>query len=96
MVDQPYRGCSHACRYCVHPDTSILLADGRTKPISELETGEGIYGTVRTGKYRRFVHTTVLAKWFTTKPAYRVLLEDGTELVASGDHRFLTDAAGST
>ncbi len=25
------------------------------------------------------------------KPAYRVALEDGTELVASGDHRFLSD-----
>ena len=27
----------------------------------------------------------------TTKPAYRVTLADGTELVASGDHRFLTE-----
>ena len=25
------------------------------------------------------------------KPAYRVTLADGTELVASGDHRFLTE-----
>ena len=25
------------------------------------------------------------------KPAYRVTLEDGTELVTSGDHRFLTE-----
>ena len=28
--------------------------------------------------------------WSTIKPAYRVTLEDGTELIASGDHRFLT------
>ena len=87
----PYRGCSHACRYCLGPDTEVLLANGGTKPISELDLGEGIYGTSRDGKYRRFVRTTVLAKWATTKPAYRVLLEDGTELIASGDHRFLTD-----
>lgn len=87
----PYRGCAHACRYCVHPETRVLLADGRTKPIWELEVGEGIYGTMREGKYRRFVRTNVLAKWSTTKPAHRVLLEDGTELIASGDHRFLTD-----
>ena len=87
----PYRGCSHGCVYCVDPSTRILLADGSTKPISELTTGEGIYGTVRLGKYRRFVTTTVLAKWSTIKPAYRILLEDGTELIASGDHRFLTD-----
>jgi DNA repair photolyase len=87
----PYRGCSHACRYCIDPSTRILLADGSTKPISDLEVGERIYGTVREGKHRRFVRTTVLAKWSTTKPAYRIVLEDGTELVASGDHRFLTD-----
>ena len=35
--------------------------------------------------------TQVLAHWSTVKPAYRVTLEDGTELVSSGDHRFLTD-----
>ena len=26
----PYRGCSHACVYCLAGDTPILLADGRT------------------------------------------------------------------
>src|SRR5919108_5432245 len=30
------------------------------------------------------------AHWSTVKRAYRVTLEDGTELVASGDHRFLS------
>ena len=43
------------------------------------------------GSYRRYVDTQVLDHWSTIKPAYRVTLEDGTELVASGDHRFLTD-----
>ena len=85
-----YRGCTHACVYCVSPETGILLADGSTKPISELEVGEGICGTVREGNVRSLVGTTVLAKWSTYKPAYRVILENGTELVASGDHRFLT------
>ena len=32
----------------------------------------------------------VLDIWSEFKPAYRVTLEDGTELVTSGDHRFLT------
>ena len=35
--------------------------------------------------------TTVLAHWSTIKPAYRVILEDGTQLISSGDHRFLTE-----
>jgi DNA repair photolyase len=86
----PYRGCSHACTYCVSPDTRILMADGRTKRIADIEVGESIYGTVRQGAYRRFVVTQVLDKWSSIKPGYAVGLEDGTELIASEDHRFLT------
>jgi DNA repair photolyase len=87
----PYRGCSHACTYCLAGDTPILMADGRTRPISELEPGDRIYGTERRGAYRHYVVTTVLDKWSTVKPAYRITLADGTTLVASGDHRFLTE-----
>ena len=86
----PYRGCSHACKYCLAGHTPILMADGRTKPLSDLREGERIYGTVRRDTYRHYVPTTVLAHWQTVKPAYRVTLEDGTQLIASGDHRFLT------
>jgi hypothetical protein len=66
------------------------MADGRTKPIADLRVGDAIYGTVFDGKYRRYAVTEVLDHWSTVKPAYRVILEDGTTLVTSGDHRFLT------
>jgi DNA repair photolyase len=87
----PYRGCSHACAYCVTGETPILMADGRTRPLADLRPGDEIYGTARRGDYRRYVRTTVLAHWQTVKPAYRVRLEDGTQLIASGDHRFLSE-----
>ena len=87
----PYRGCSHACVYCVSPDTLILCADGRQRPLRDLEIGDEIIGTEKRGGYRRYVRTRIQAKWSTQKPAYRVTLADGTQLVASGDHRFLTD-----
>jgi DNA repair photolyase len=86
-----YRGCSHGCSYCVQGETPILMADGRTKPMADLRIGDAIYGTVFDGKYRRYAVTEVLDHWSTVKPAYRVTLEDGTTLVTSGDHRFLTD-----
>ncbi len=66
------------------------MADGRTLPIALLTPGDRIYGTVRVGYYRRYAVTTVFDKWTTMRRAYRVTLEDGTRLVASGDHRFLT------
>jgi DNA repair photolyase len=67
-----------------------LMANGTTKPIADVQVGEAIYGTVRDGYYRHYAITEVLAHWSTVKPAYRITLEDGTRLVASGDHRFLT------
>ncbi|MEV4513496.1 intein-containing Rv2578c family radical SAM protein [Dactylosporangium sp. NPDC049525] len=87
----PYRGCSHACVYCLAGDTAILMADGTTRPLADLRTGDAIIGTVRDGRLRKYVATTVLAHWSTVKPAHRVTLHDGTTLVASGDHRFLSD-----
>jgi DNA repair photolyase len=87
----PYRGCSHGCRYCLAGDTPILMADGRTKPLSELRVGDRIYGTELAGNRRRYVTTRVLAHWTTVKPAFRLTLRDGTQLIASGEHRFLTD-----
>ena len=87
----PYRGCQHSCVYCQVGETPILMADGRTKPLADVRAGDEIYGTYRQGFYRRYGRTTVLAHWSTVKPAYRVTLEDGTQLVCSGDHRFLTE-----
>ena len=87
----PYRGCEHGCIYCVRGDTPILMADGTTRAIAELHIGDEIYGTAREGWYRRYVKTRVLAHWSVVKPAYRITLEDDTELIAGGDHRFLTE-----
>ncbi|HEX6454825.1 MAG TPA: intein-containing Rv2578c family radical SAM protein [Trebonia sp.] len=87
----PYRGCQHACSYCQPGETPILMADGATLPIADIRVGDKIYGTVRDGWYRRYALTEVLAHWSTVKPAYRITLEDGTQLIASGDHRFLTE-----
>jgi hypothetical protein len=87
----PYRGCQHACTYCQAGETPILMADGRTRRLADVRVGDAIYGTVRDGFYRRYVITTVLAHWSTVKPAYRITLADGTQLIASGEHRYLTE-----
>lgn len=86
----PYRGCSHACVYCAAGDTPILMADGRTEPLEKVRPGDAVYGTARDRSCRRYVITRVLDHWSTVKPAYRIRLGDGTELVTSADHRFLT------
>lgn len=87
----PYRGCSHGCVFCLSGETQILMANGVAKPLKDVRVGDMVYGTVRQGAYRRYVPTPVLAHWSVWKPAYRLTLEDGTTLVASGDHRFLSN-----
>jgi DNA repair photolyase len=87
----PYRGCEHGCVYCADGDTKILMANGSTKVLGDLQVGDEIFGTVRRGWYRRYAKTRVLAHWRARKPAYRVTLADGTEIIVSGDHRLLTE-----
>jgi DNA repair photolyase len=88
----PYRGCEHGCVYCLDGETRVLMADGHTKALADIQVGDEIFGTQRSGVYRRYIRTRVLAHWRTRKPAYLIRLEDGTELTASGDHRFLSDS----
>ncbi|GAA1059381.1 Rv2578c family radical SAM protein [Agromyces bracchium] len=87
----PYRGCSHACVYCLDPSTRITMADGSVRALRDIEPGDTVVGTVRRDGYRRYAPSKVLAKWSTRKRAHRITLADGTTLVASGDHRFLTE-----
>jgi DNA repair photolyase len=87
----PYRGCAHACTYCSDPDTPILMGDGSVRRIADLRVGDEIYGTRVEGRHRRYTRTTVLDHWSVIKPAHRVMLSDGTELVSSGDHRYLSE-----
>jgi DNA repair photolyase len=86
----PYRGCFHGCAYCLSGETRILMADGSTKQLCDVRPGEQVVGTARGAAGRRFVPSLVLDRWATARRAYRVRLDSGTELIASGDHRFLT------
>jgi hypothetical protein len=49
----PYRGCSHACVYCLGGDTPILMADGSTRRMDELRVGDRIIGTEVAGRRLR-------------------------------------------
>lgn len=87
----PYRGCFHACAYCLDGDTPILMADGRTRAIRDVRVGDLVFGTIECGDgVRDLVRTRVSAHWSTEKPGVRLMLANGAHLVASEDHRLLT------
>lgn len=87
----PYRGCEHGCSYCLAGDTQILMADGSLRLLEEVRAGDRIIGTVRDGWYRRYHETEVRDHWRSLREAYRLTLADGTTIVTSADHRFLTE-----
>jgi hypothetical protein len=35
----PYRGCFHGCAYCLSGETRILMADGSTKQLADVNPG---------------------------------------------------------
>jgi radical SAM superfamily enzyme YgiQ (UPF0313 family) len=37
-----YRGCSHACTYCLRGDTPVLMGDGRTKALADVRAGDAV------------------------------------------------------
>ena len=86
----PYRGCTHACTYCLSGDTLVMLASGRVRRLADVRVGDRVYGTEVQAGVRHYVATDVRAHWQTVKPGVSVELDDGAVLVASGDHRFLT------
>ncbi|HEY9376846.1 MAG TPA: Rv2578c family radical SAM protein, partial [Jiangellaceae bacterium] len=86
----PYRGCTHACRYCMTGETLVLMGYGRVKRLAEVRVGDQVYGTELRSGIRHFVRTEVTAHWETVRAAFRIELDDGTVLVASGEHRILT------
>src|SRR5437879_7331609 len=75
----PYRGCFHACAYCLDGETPILMGDGTTRRLRDLRAGDTVYGTRLEGDERRYTLARVRAHWRSVKPAYRVRLADGTE-----------------
>ena len=84
-----YRGCSHACTYCLAGDTPILMADGTERPIADLRPGDAIAeGSARNPGTK--LRNLVLDHWSTTKRAYRVHFGDGAHITASADHRLRT------
>ncbi|HEY3074426.1 MAG TPA: hypothetical protein VGJ74_04565, partial [Burkholderiales bacterium] len=86
----PYRGCEHGCIYCLHGDTLVLMADGTARRIADLKVGEQVCGTRLEEGQRRYTRSRVRAHWTVVRPAYQLTLADGTEIVAGGDHRFLS------
>ena len=84
---------------CLDPETPVLTADLRWVPIKSVMPGDEVVGVdeeppgVKSdGRrlQRKLRKATVLGKTVTTKMAYRLRFTDGSDVVCSADHRWLT------
>ena len=79
--------------YCLVPDTKILTTDLRWVRLSEIKIGDKLIGfdesQVGWNKSRHYRDTEVIGYEKLQRPCYRITLDDGTEVTASTDHRWL-------
>lgn len=80
---------------CLAPETRVLTADLRWVRSDEVEVGDELMGFDEepdsgTGKTRRWRKATVTAVPRIIRPCYEMEMEDGTRIVASEKHGWLT------
>ncbi len=88
----PYRGCQHACSYCLAPQTPVLRADMSWCAIGELKPGDEIVGFdefPQAGSHTQKLRRSVVEKvWWSRKPGIRVVTERA-EVTTTAEHRWL-------
>lgn len=90
-------GHQHVPENCVHPDTLILTGDSRWVRAGDLRTGDRLVGfdednaQVGSTPGRRFRESFATVHGVVEKDCYRVVLEDGTQVTASADHKWLVN-----
>lgn len=101
LTHNAWRGCarvSPACRFCLAPETRVLYADMTWRPIGEVRVGDELVGFTETpalGVNRVVERSVVEAVWRTEQPTVELTVGDRT-IVASAEHRWLTDQARPT
>lgn len=84
---------------CLDPSTPVLRSDLTWVPIGDIVPGDRVVGfdeTAEKGKHRRLRDAEVQAVWRTRKPGLRLTFDDGSSVVCSPDHRWLSRELGSS
>jgi intein/homing endonuclease len=81
-------------RRCLDPDTKVLTADLTWVRIDDLVAGDRLVAVDEhppgNGTQRRMRTAEVMAKWDSVSDAYRITFDDGSSVVCSGTHRWLS------
>lgn len=82
--------------HCLAPGTRVLRDDLRWVPIEEVNVGEGLIGFDEqpTGGNRRFARSLVESSDILELPCFELEFDDGTTVIASEDHLWLSATSG--
>lgn len=90
--------CNLACTYCVPANTSILMADGTSKLIKDINIGDKILAfpeKASNGKQRKLQESTVEQIYIHEKTQdeqlYKVTTDIGKKLIITGNHKVLSN-----
>ena len=92
----PLVGCqavSPGCDHCLAPETRVLTLTGEQLPIGSVRVGDRLLGfddELPIGVNRSWRAAEVLAVWHVIKPTVTLTFEDGREVTASADHKWLS------
>ena len=87
----PYRGCEHACAYCLAPETPVLYGDLTWRPLGEARVGDVLVGFDEyppRGEQRKLRPARVQRVWASRKATLRLVTEKA-EVVTTAEHRWL-------
>lgn len=91
-------GIEWSAQFCLSSDVKVLTEDLRWVTIGSLGVGDLLLGfdeETGPGQWRRWRPSEVLATRVIDRPCYDLTFDDGTQIRASAEHRWLTSRGGS-
>ena len=91
-------GIEWSAQFCLGGEAKVLTADLRWIPIRDVFVGQLLLGfdeDSRPGMSRRWRPSEVLAKKVIERPSYDLVFDDGTQVRASAEHRWLVGHGGA-
>lgn len=86
--------------FCLHPDTLILTSDLRWIKLNDIQVGQEIIGvdefseTKHSG--RKFKSAVIENKWDVFEDSFLIKCDNGEEIIATGQHKFLYNTSHNT
>lgn len=70
---------------CLSPDTEVLMADGKKKPISKIKIGDKV---IAMKDVHNYTISKVIDKWSKTKDSVFEIITKNSKIICSKDHQF--------